>query len=146
MNSNISGGQELFAMKGRLLIVDDEPSLLKCFAAFLEAEDFEVQTVCSAASAISALDSGEFDLVITDMAMETQTAGYEVVRAAQRQSYEPEVVIFTSLYIPETEWKKRGVKELFIKGKATLTTVSNAINRIFDERTRRRVLLPTGTI
>src|SRR6184192_4716333 len=131
MNSNISGGQELFAMKGRLLIVDDEPSLLKCFAAFLEAEDFEVQTVCSAASAISALESGEFDLVITDMAMETQTAGYDVVRAAQNQPYQPEVVVFTFSEIPPAEWKKRGIRQLFNKGQARMSAVSNGINRIF---------------
>lgn len=132
-------------MKGRVLIADDEPSLLKCFAIFLEAENFEVQTVRSAASAIAALDSGEFDVVVTDMAMETQTAGYDVVRAARSHSYEPEVVVFTSSYIPASEWKKRGVKKLFTKGDVGIPTVSNAINRIFDERIRRRALLPTGT-
>ena len=130
-------------MKGRVLIADDEPSLLKCFAAFLEAENFEVQTVRSAMSAIAALDSGEFDVVITDMAMETQTAGYDVVRAAQSQSYEPEVVVFTSFHIAAAEWRKRGVKKLFTKGDVEISAVSNAINRIFDERIRRRALLPT---
>lgn len=132
-------------MKGRVLIADDEPSLLKCFATFLEAENFEVQTVDSAMSAIAALDSCEFDVVVTDMAMETQTAGYDVVRAAQSHSYEPEVVVFTSFHIPASEWKKRGVKKLFTKGEVAIPTVSNAINRIFDERMRRRALLPTGT-
>jgi len=132
-------------MKGRVLMADDDPSLLQCFAAFLERENFEVQTVSSAASAIEALGCGEFDLVITDMSMETQTAGYDVVRAAQNQPYQPEVVVFTFSEIPPAEWKKRGVKQLFNKGQARLSTVSNAINRIFEELIRRRALLPTGT-
>ena len=133
-------------MKGRVLMADDDPSLLRCFAAFLERENFEVETVCSAASAIAALDKGEFDLVITDMSMETQTAGYDVARAAQNQPYQPEVVVFTSSEIPPAEWKKRGIRQLFNKGQARMSAVSNGINRIFEELMRRRALLPTGTI
>jgi DNA-binding NtrC family response regulator len=131
-------------MRGRVLIADDELSLLKCVAAFLEAKDFEVQAVPSAATAIAALDSGEFDVVLTDMAMETQTAGYDVARAAQSQSYEPDVVVFTSSYIAASEWKEQGVKKLFTKGDVEIATLSNAISNIMDERTRRRALVSTG--
>src|SRR5438874_2077143 len=109
------GGDGRICMKGRVLMADDDPSLLRCFAAFLERENFEVETVCSAASAIAALDTGEFDVVITDMSMETQTAGYDVARAAQSQPYQPEVVVFTSSEIPPAEWKKRGIRQLFNK-------------------------------
>ena len=131
-------------MKGRVLIADEELSISKCVAAFLKTRNFEVQTVGSAASAIVALDSSEFDVVITDIALETQTAGFDIVRAAKRQSYEPEVVVFTSLEVDAAECKERGVKKLFPKGDIEISTVSNAINKIFDERARRRALLPTN--
>lgn len=131
-------------MKGRVLIAEDEASLRTCIAAFLRAEDFEVQTVDCAASAIAALDSGEFDVVITDMAMETETAGYDIVRAARCQAYQPEVVVFTAFQIAATEWKKRGVRKLFTKGDVEISEVSKAVNRIFDERIRRRAPLPAS--
>jgi DNA-binding NtrC family response regulator len=131
-------------MKGRVLIADYELSLSRCVATFLETKDFEVQTVGSAASAIVALGSSEFDVVITDIALETQTAGYDIVRAAKCQFYEPEVVVFTSLEVDATECKRRGVKKLFPKGDVEISTVSNAVNKIFDERARRRALSPTG--
>ena len=123
-------------MRGRVLIAEDEPSLRTCIATFLRAEDFEVQTVDCAASAIAALDNDQFDVVITDMAMETETSGYEVVRAAQCQKYEPEVVVFTCFHIAPAEWKKRGIKKLFTKGDVEISDVSRAINRICDERVR----------
>lgn len=124
-------------MKGRVLIADDEPAILECYGTILEAENFEVQAVNSAAAAIAALDSGEFDIVITDMAMETKTAGYDVARAAQRKFRQPEVVIFTAFYIPATEWKSQGVKALFTKGQGAAVVIE-AIKRISDETNRRR--------
>jgi DNA-binding NtrC family response regulator len=132
-------------MKGRVLVADDEPSMQSCIAAFLQVENFDVQTVGSAASAMAALDNGEFDVVVTDMAMETQTAGYDVARAALSQPYEPEVVIFTSfeigIHIAPDEWKKLGVREFFTKGEVQISSVSHAISKIFDERMRRRAVL-----
>ena len=128
-------------MKGRVLVAEDEAALRDCIAAFLEAENFEVQTFDCAASAIAALDRGEFDVVITDMKLETEEAGYDIVRAAQGKTYEPEIVVFTSFQIAAAEWKERGVKKLFTKGDVQISDVSKAVNRIFDERIRRRAQL-----
>jgi DNA-binding NtrC family response regulator len=125
-------------MKGRVLIVDDELLILQSFGAILQNEGFEVEAAHSAAAAIAALDSREFDLVITDMAMETKTAGYDVAQAAQRQSYHPEVVIFTGFHIPAAEWKRQGVRELFAKGQVTPTTMVDSIKRIWADLAYRR--------
>jgi CheY-like chemotaxis protein len=125
-------------MRGRVLIVDDEPLIRECLGAILAAESFEVQAVSSAAAAIVALGEGEFDLVITDMAMETETAGWDVVRAARQQSYHPhpEVVILTGAYVPATEWKGKGVKHLFTKTGGTPGTLLKAVKAIFEKGIR----------
>ena len=125
-------------MNGRVLIVDDEPVILQCFGAILESERFDVQIADSAAAAIAALDSGEFDLVITDMAMETNTAGYDVAHAAQRQSYHPVVVILTGFHIPAAEWKRQGVRAFFTKGQVTPAIMVDNIKRICAELAYRR--------
>lgn len=57
-------------MPHRLLLVDDDTSLLKLMAIRLEAEGFEVETVESAENALQTLRNSQFELVITDLRME----------------------------------------------------------------------------
>ena len=57
-------------MAGRLLLVDDDGSLLKLLAIRLEAEGFEVHTAESAELALQQLRNSPVDLVITDLRME----------------------------------------------------------------------------
>lgn len=57
-------------MSHRLLLVDDDTSLLKLMAIRLEAEGFEVKAVESAELALQALRNASFELVITDLRME----------------------------------------------------------------------------
>ncbi|MEM9253819.1 MAG: sigma 54-interacting transcriptional regulator [Pseudomonadota bacterium] len=57
-------------MRDRLLLVDDDASLLKLLAIRLEAEGFTVQTEESAEAALQSLRNAPADLVITDLRME----------------------------------------------------------------------------
>jgi two-component system response regulator GlrR len=60
-------------VQDRLLLVDDDTSLLKLMAIRLEAEGFEVQTVESAEEALKSLRNSPVELVITDLRMEGAT-------------------------------------------------------------------------
>jgi two-component system, NtrC family, response regulator GlrR len=57
-------------MQNRLLLVDDDASLLKLLAIRLEAEGFEVNTAESAEAALQVLRNRPADLVVTDLRME----------------------------------------------------------------------------
>ena len=57
-------------MQDRLLLVDDDISLLKLLTIRLEAEGYEVQTAESAEEALQALRNNPVELVITDLRME----------------------------------------------------------------------------
>ena len=83
-------------MKRRILLVDDEIPILLTLKAILEMNDFEVETAESAREAEQKLDAGTFQMVITDMRMETDTAGYDVLRAAKRQPYNPATAVLTA--------------------------------------------------
>lgn len=61
------------------MLVDDEPDILATLGAILELHNLEVATASSAEGARRLLQSKCFDLVITDMKMESDTAGYKVV-------------------------------------------------------------------
>jgi CheY-like chemotaxis protein len=102
-------------MKTRVLVVDDEPSILVTLRAILELQGFEVDAAGSALEAIQKLQAAVFQMVITDMRMETATAGYDVVRAAQTQPYQPISVLLTAYPPEEAEWRACGVRALFEK-------------------------------
>jgi two-component system OmpR family response regulator len=79
-----------------LLIVDDEPSVAMTLKMIFEREGYAVATAASCAEALNALSAGrKFDAVITDLNMEREDIGLEVVRAAQQLSARPVVVVCT---------------------------------------------------
>jgi DNA-binding NtrC family response regulator len=83
-------------MKRRILLADDEPSILRTLKTILEVHGFEIETAASSKEAISKLGAGPFHLVLTDMRMEHDEAGYDVIQAAQKTDYDPATVILTA--------------------------------------------------
>jgi len=68
-----SGSRETQApqkRKARILVVDDDPGLLRLLTIRLRAENYEVEAVESAAAALSACVRFRPDLVITDLRMD----------------------------------------------------------------------------
>ena len=102
-------------MKASALVVDDEPAILLTIKAVLEMSNFVVETAASAFEAKQKLNSEVFDIVITDMKMETGTAGLEVVRAASGAPGEPAIAILTADRDFEPDWKRQGADDLLIK-------------------------------
>lgn len=56
-------------MKTRILIVDDEISMREFLAILVEREGYEAVVAAHAEEALAQLDSGMFDLVISDVQM-----------------------------------------------------------------------------
>jgi two-component system response regulator PilR (NtrC family) len=104
----------------RVLIVDDEDAILTMLKLVLESAAFQVETAHSAAQAQSCLQKEAFDVVLTDMRMESATAGYDVVRAARQLRPRPAIAILTAFPIAASEWRKSGADALLIKGSEVL--------------------------
>jgi DNA-binding NarL/FixJ family response regulator len=66
-------------MSKRLLVVDDEPNLLRAVAACLKAEDYEVTTARSAREALLHLAEAVPDLIVSDIRMPGMD-GYKLAR------------------------------------------------------------------
>ncbi len=99
-----------------VLLVDDDAGVLRSLKVMFEAHDFNVSTARSAAEAIRAMAERAFDLVVTDMRMETHTSGYDVLRAAKARPNTPAVAILSAFPIPATEWRSAGADTMFMKG------------------------------
>jgi len=102
-------------MKRRILVVDDELAILLTLRAILEMNGFEVETAASAAEADQKLSAGTFHMVITDMRMENETSGYDVIRVARRQKYNPATAILTAYPSLGSEWHSHGAESLLVK-------------------------------
>ena len=81
-------------MKEKILIVDDEPDILKTLESILRGEEFRVKSAHDGREAISVFKSESFDLVITDMKMPGMK-GTEVVREIKQLDEDMEVIILT---------------------------------------------------
>ncbi|HEY0758852.1 MAG TPA: response regulator [Acidisarcina sp.] len=102
-------------MKRRILLVDDELAILLTLKAVLEINGFEVDTAASAREAKLKLRSQVYQMVITDMRMENDSAGIEVVHAAKRATYQPAVAMLTAFPLPGSEWRDEGADEMLVK-------------------------------
>jgi CheY-like chemotaxis protein len=92
-------------MKRRILIVDDDLAVLLTLKAVLELHGFEVETAGSSAEAFVRMKSSVYKMVISDLHMETEEAGLEVIRSARRQPYHPATALLTA-YPPSGEhWR-----------------------------------------
>ena len=106
-------------MKRRILLVDDDVAVLLTLKAVLELNRFTVETATSAADAIQKLASGVYQMVITDARMENENAGFEVIRAAKRQAYNPATALLTAYPPEDGDWKRDGANSLLVKPMGT---------------------------
>jgi|SRR5579864_1587562 len=102
-------------MKRRILVADDELAILLTLKAILEIHGFEVDTAGSAKEAITKLKSGNYHMVITDMKMERDHSGYDVIRAAKGMGYDPATAILTAFPMLGSEWKQEGAQSMLVK-------------------------------
>ena len=81
---------------GKILVVDDEESMRTTLSLLLKAEGHEVVGAKSEREAIRRIRKESFDLVITDLRMESHVSGIEVLKKVKRFSPQTEVVVATA--------------------------------------------------
>lgn len=101
-------------MKRRILLVDDELAILLTLKAVLEISGFEVETAASAREAKMKIRAHEYHMVITDMRMESEKAGLEVVAAAKKAASRPAVAMLTAYPMPGSEGEE-GADKMLVK-------------------------------
>ena len=102
-------------MKRRILLVDDDAAVLLTLKAVLELNHFEVDTAMSAAEAEKKLRAGIYQMVITDARMETDDAGFHVLRAAKSQPYNPATALLTAYPPLDADWRHTRAGSVLVK-------------------------------
>ena len=109
--------------KRRVLLVDDEVSILLTVKAVLEISGFEVDTAASAREGKLKLKRHEYHMVITDMRMEHDASGREVILAARSAPYHPAVALLTALPFSEEDWQDMGADKMLVKPMQTASLI-----------------------
>jgi DNA-binding response OmpR family regulator len=119
----------------RVLLVDDDASIVQLFSTVLEMNGFAVTQATSASEALKEIGRESFEMVITDLNMETPTAGFEVVGAAREQSPKPIIVVVTAFPVPSAEWRRIGADALYVKGANTMA-LPEQLKELMDRKLR----------
>jgi DNA-binding response OmpR family regulator len=109
--------------KRRVLLVDDEVTVLLTMKAVLEISGFDVDTAASAREGKSKIKLREYQMVITDMRMESDAAGREVIQAARTAPYHPAVALLTAFPVDEDEWQDMGADKMLVKPMQTAVLI-----------------------
>src|SRR5712671_6211103 len=80
----------------RVLVVDDDPTSRLTLQTVLEAGGYHVDSAASAAEAVGKLDEQEYELVLSDLQMESPQAGLKVLAHARMMDYKPATAIVTT--------------------------------------------------
>jgi DNA-binding response OmpR family regulator len=102
-------------MRRRILLVDDEVAVLLTLKAVLEISGFDVDTAASGREGVSKLHTREYHMLITDMRMESDAAGIEVIKAARSAAYHPAVALLTAFPVADEDWQEMGADKLLVK-------------------------------
>ncbi len=82
----------------RILVIDDEEGVRNAVKRRLERDGYTVDTAESQAEGLELIrsQSPPYDLVITDMVMESPTSGLEILQAALSADVFSEVIVLTA--------------------------------------------------
>src|ERR1700686_2810676 len=80
----------------RVLLVDADPTSRLTLQTVLQAGGYHVDAAASAAEAVGKLDEQEYELVLSDLQMESPEAGLKVLAHARMMDYKPATAIVTT--------------------------------------------------
>ncbi len=83
----------------KILVVDDEPSMRQYLEVLLSRSGYEVLTAPGVPEARRILDTGQVDLVVSDMRL-GKDSGLEVLKHARSRDSAPEVILITAYGTP----------------------------------------------
>jgi len=86
----------------RVLVVDDEYSVLTTYRMILEREGYTVTACRNSRDAIAAVERDTFDVLLCDYSLEEQHTGFEVITAARKRNSEVPAALLTGYATLET--------------------------------------------
>jgi CheY-like chemotaxis protein len=120
----------------RVLLVDDDPTSRLTLKKVLELGGYNVDSAASAAEAVGKLDEGQYELVLSDLQMESPEAGLKVIAHARMMDYKPATALITT-YQNVRPTPTRHQNSVLIKPEDIPGLLSKVADLISERATRR---------
>ncbi len=91
----------------RILVVDDVPEVRKSFANVLSRQGYEVETASDGSEALKKLKTGQFQLIVSDIAMPNMD-GMELMRSVRKVDFDIPIILLTGA--PSLETARQAVE------------------------------------
>jgi len=119
----------------RVLLVDDDPTSRLTLKTVLEAGGYNVDAAASAAEAVGKLDEGEYELVLSDVQMESPDSGLKVIAHARMMNYKPATALITTYQNHKPASGRQ--RSVFIKPEDLPGLLGKVADLISERATRR---------
>ncbi len=134
--------QEIYRTRGldlaRVLLVDDDLTSRLTLQTVLEAGGYRVDAAASAAEAVEKLDESEYELVLSDLRMESPEAGLKVLAHARMMDYKPATAIVTTYQNSKARAAARPGSSVLIEPE-DLPELLGRVADLISERATRKV-------
>ncbi len=113
----------------RILLVDDEKTILVVLGAVLRSDGNEVVAADNAEDALALLAKEKFDLLITDVRMRP-TSGFDLLKRAKEQDSTMAVLVVSAYYSRETAKKAEALGAYaFVRKPFDSTEIATLVGR-----------------
>src|SRR3989338_2662899 len=92
---------ENMANKGSVLVVDDDPVVVKSCERILKTEGYKIDSAVNGQHAINILQNQDYDLVITDLKM-PEVNGIDLIKWMKDSKHQTGIIIITGFPSQET--------------------------------------------
>lgn len=124
-------------MKRSILIVEDLAALTLTYRLIFEADGWTAVCAENKNTAIEAMQNLSFDVVFTDLNLEEDQDGLEVVRAAKQQEQAPATIVVSGYLDPEIEQTSYSVgADLVLAKPLQIPLLKAEIQRLLARRKR----------
>jgi CheY-like chemotaxis protein len=123
----------------RVLLVDDDPTSRLTLQTVLEAGGYRVDAAASAAEAVGKLEEQEYELVLSDLQMESPRAGLQVLAHARMMDYKPATAIVTTYQNSKPQNAKPQKQSRMLIKPEDLPGLLSKVANLISERAARRL-------
>jgi len=123
----------------RILLVDDDPTSRLTLQTVLEAGGYHVDAAASAAEAAGNLEENEYELVLTDLQMESPEAGLKVLAHARMMDYKPATALITTYRDSKSRRNSKKGNQAMLIEPEDLPELLTRVAELVSERATRRV-------
>lgn len=121
----------------RVLLVDDDLTSRLTLQTVLEAGGYRVDAAASAAEAVGKLDEREYELVLSDLRMESPEAGLKVLAHARMMDYKPATALITTYQNSRSRARGAAAETVLIEPEDLPGLLSRVADLVSERATRR---------